>query len=181
MSPVAPAKKAYTKASTELPILAIFKPRTRVKSTIVEKMSQAKSRIGRTIFARLDENEDLLNAIKQRAEWNQVRAGFFFVIGTVKKAILGFYKDANYKPIQLSEPLEIVCCTGNVSVREDAELIVHAHIAVGNEEGHLFGGHVLPGCVIGVTGELTLVETPDAKLKRVFKEKLNLYLWSLGE
>jgi hypothetical protein len=172
---------AYTKASTELPILAMFKPRTRVSSMKVGKMSQAKSRVGRTIFARLDENEDLLNAIKERAEWNQVRAGFFFVIGMVKKAILGFYKDANYKPIQLSEPLEIVCCTGNVSVREDGELVVHAHIAVGNEEGNLFGGHVLPGCVIGVTGELTLVETPDTKLKRVFKEKLNLYLWSLGE
>ena len=144
-------------------------------------MSQARSRVGRTIFARLDENEDLLNAIKEIAERNKVRAGFFVLLGTVKKAVLGFYKDANYKPIQLSEPLEIICCIGNVSVREDGELVVHAHIAVGNEEGHVFGGHVLPGCIIGVTGELTLVETPDAKLKRVFKEKLNLYLWSLGE
>ncbi|HML01793.1 MAG TPA: PPC domain-containing DNA-binding protein [Candidatus Bathyarchaeia archaeon] len=144
-------------------------------------MSQARSRVGRTIFARLDENEDLLNAIKEIAERNKVRAGFFVLLGTVKKAVLGFYKDANYKPIQLSEPLEIICCIGNVSVREDGELVVHAHIAVGNEEGHVFGGHVLSGCIIGVTGELTLVETPDAKLKRVFKEKLNLYLWSLGE
>jgi len=144
-------------------------------------MSQARSRVGRTIFARLDENEDLLNAIREIAELNKVRAGFFVLLGTVKKAVLGFYKDANYKPIQLSEPLEIICCIGNVSVREDGELVVHAHIAVGNEEGHVFGGHVLPGCIIGVTGELTLVETPDAKLKRVFKEKLNLYLWSLGE
>jgi len=181
MSPVVPPKKAYTKASTELPILAMFKPRIRVSSTSVGKMSQAKSKVGRTIFARLDENEDLLNAIKERAERNRVRAGFFFVIGTVKKAVLGFYKNADYKPIQLSEPLEIVCCTGNVSLREDGELVVHAHIAVGNEDGHVFGGHVLPGCVIGVTGELTLVETPNARLKRVFEEKLNLYLWSLGE
>jgi hypothetical protein len=144
-------------------------------------MSLAKSKVSRTIFARLDENEDLLNAVKERAEQNKIRAGFFFLIGTVKKAVMGFYKDANYKPIQLSESLEIICCTGNVSVREDGELMVHAHIAVGNEEGHVFGGHVLPGCIIGVTGELTLVETPDAKLRKVFKEKLNLYLWSLGE
>ena len=145
------------------------------------KIRQAKSKIGRTIFARLDENEDLLVAIKERAEQNKIRAGFFFLIGTVKKAVLGFYIDANYKPIQLSGPLEIVSCTGNVSVREDGELMVHAHIAVGNEEGNVFGGHVLPGCFVGVTGELALVETPDAKLRRVFKENLNLYLWSLGE
>jgi len=144
-------------------------------------VNQAKSKVSRTIFARLDENEDLLTAIRERAEQNRTRAGFFFLIGTVKRAVLGFYKDANYKPIELPEPLEIICCTGNVSVREDGELVVHAHMAVGDEKGHMFGGHVLPGCIIGVTGELTLVETPDAKLKRVFKEKLNMYLWSLEE
>lgn len=144
-------------------------------------MSQTKSKIGRTVFARLDENEDLLNAIKERAEQNNIRAGFLFLIGTVKKAVLGFYKEGNYKPIALSGPLEIVCCTGNVSVREDGELVVHAHIAVSNQKGQVFGGHLLNGCIVDVTGELVLVETPDAKLKRVLREKLNLYLWSLGE
>jgi len=159
----------------------MFKPRTRISSPKVGKVNQVKSKVGRTIFARLDENEDLLTSIKERAEKNEIRAGFFFLIGTVKEAVLGFYKDANYKPIQLSEPLEIICCSGNVSVREDGELVVHAHMAVGDGEGHMFGGHVLPGCIVGVTGELTLVETPDAKLKRAFKNKLNLYLWSLDD
>jgi predicted DNA-binding protein with PD1-like motif len=84
-------------------------------------MSQTKSKIGRTVFARLDENEDLLNAIKERAEQNKIRAGFLFLIGTVKKAVLGFYKEGKFKPIALSGPLEIVCCTGNVSVRDDGE------------------------------------------------------------
>jgi predicted DNA-binding protein with PD1-like motif len=144
-------------------------------------MSQAESKTSRTIFIRLDENEDLLNAIKEKADQNNIRAGFFFLIGTVKKAVLGFFKEGNYNPIQLSGPLEIVCCAGNISVREDGELVVHAHIAVGNEQGEMFGGHLLAGCIVDVTGELVLVETPDAKLKRVFREKLNLYLWSLEE
>jgi len=144
-------------------------------------MTQAESKISRTIFIRLDENEDLLNAIKEKAERNNIRAGFFFLIGTVKKAVLGFFKEGSYKPIQLSGPLEIVCCAGNISAREDGELVVHAHIAVGNEHGQMFGGHLLAGCIVDVTGELVLVETPDTKLKRVFREKLNLYLWSLEE
>jgi predicted DNA-binding protein with PD1-like motif len=59
--------------------------------------------------------------------------------------------------------------------------VVHAHIAVSNQEGQVFGGHLLNGCIVDVTGELVLVETPDAKLKRVLQERLNLYLWSLGE
>ncbi|MBX5327460.1 MAG: PPC domain-containing DNA-binding protein [Candidatus Bathyarchaeia archaeon] len=141
-------------------------------------MSLVESKVGRTIFARLDENEDALAAIKQRAEQNKIGAGFFFLIGTLKRAVLGFYKDRNYKPIAIGGPLEIVCCAGNVSQKEDGELVVHAHIAVANEQGVAFGGHLLQGCPIDVTGELVLVETPDANLRRVFKEKLNLYLWS---
>ncbi|MEM2102486.1 MAG: DNA-binding protein [Candidatus Bathyarchaeia archaeon] len=141
-------------------------------------MSLAESKVGRTIFARLDENEDALTAIKQRAEQNRISAGFFFLIGTLKRAVLGFYKDRNYQPITLSGPLEVVCCVGNISKKEDGELVVHAHMAVANEQGVMFGGHLLQGCPIDATGELVLVETPDANLKRVFKEKLNLYLWS---
>jgi len=142
------------------------------------KVSLVESKVGRTIFARLDENEDALTAIKQRAEQNKIGAGFFFLIGTLKRVVLGFYKNRNYKPIAISGPLEIVCCAGNISKKEDGELVVHAHIAVANEQGVAFGGHLLQGCPIDVTGELVLVETPDANLRRVFKEKLNLYLWS---
>ena len=144
-------------------------------------MNQTESKTVRTIFIRLDENDDLLNTVKAKAEENQIRAGFFFLIGTVKRAVLGFYKEGIYKPIQVAGPLEIVSCMGNISIREDGELIVHAHIAVGNEEGEMFGGHLLPGCIVDVTGELVLVETPDANLNRTFNKKLNLYLWSLGK
>lgn len=144
-------------------------------------MNQTESKTGRTLFIRLDENEDLLNAIKAKAEENQIRTGFFLLIGTVKRAVLGFYKEGNYKQIQLAGPLEIVSCMGNISIREDGELVAHAHIAVGNEAGEVFGGHLLSGCIVDVTGELVLVETPDANLKRAFNKKLNLYLWALGK
>jgi predicted DNA-binding protein with PD1-like motif len=97
----------------------------------------------------------------------------------LKKAVLGFYKDRSYKPIKIDGPLEIVGCLGNVSKKENGELIIHAHIAVANEQGTMFGGHLLQGCPIDATGELVIVETPDAELKKVYKEKLNLYLWSL--
>ena len=144
-------------------------------------MNQTESKTGKTLFIRLDENEDLLDAIKERAERNRVNTGFFFLIGTVKKAVLGFYKEGNYKPIHVAGPLEIVCCTGNVSKREDGQLVAHAHLVVSNEEGITFGGHLLSGCPIDATGELVLVETPSAKLKRVLDKKRNLYLWSLRE
>jgi predicted DNA-binding protein with PD1-like motif len=147
----------------------------------VKNVSQTESRTGRTIFARLSENEDLLNAIKEKAEQNGIQSGFFFLIGTVKRAVMGYYKEGNYKQIKVAGPLEIVSCKGNVSLREDGELVAHAHISVADEEGRMFGGHLLPGCPIDATGELVLIETPEAKMKRVLEKKLNLYLWHLGE
>ncbi|HVP40803.1 MAG TPA: PPC domain-containing DNA-binding protein [Candidatus Krumholzibacteriaceae bacterium] len=144
-------------------------------------MNQTESKTGRTFFIRLDENEDLLDAIKEKAEQNKVEAGFFFLIGMVKKAVLGFYKEGKHKPIHIAGPLEIVSCTGNISKKENGELVAHGHIAVSNEQGATFGGHLLPGCIIDVIGQLVLVETPDAKLKIALDKKRNLYLWSLGE
>jgi len=144
-------------------------------------MSRTSSKIGEVVFMRLDENEDLLEAIKEKAQQNKINSGFLFLIGTVKKAVLGFYKEGNYKPIQLAGPLEIVSCIGNISTKEEGDLVVHAHIAVANEEGKMYGGHLLSGCIIDATGELVLVDAPEAMLKRVFREKLNLYLWSMGK
>jgi hypothetical protein len=146
----------------------------------VKSLSQTESETGRTVFVRLGENEDLLNAIKEKAEQNGIHAGFFFLIGTVKRAVLGFYKEGKYKQIEVAGPCEIVSCMGNLSVREDGELVAHAHIGVADEEGRMFGGHLLSGCPIGATGELVLIETPRAKLKKVLEKKLNLYLWHLG-
>jgi predicted DNA-binding protein with PD1-like motif len=147
----------------------------------VKSLSQAESRIGRTIFVRLREDEDLLNAVKEKAKHNDIRAGFFFIIGTVKRAVLGFYKEGKYKQIAVAGPLEIVSCMGNLSLREDGELVAHAHTSVADEKGRVLGGHLLPGCPIDATGELVLIETPEAKLKRVLEKKLNLYLWHLGK
>jgi hypothetical protein len=139
-------------------------------------MSQTASRTGRTVFVRLNENEDLLDAIKEKAKENDIQAGFFFAIGTIKKATMGFYKEGKYKQIEVAGPLEIVSCLGNISIREDGELVPHGHIGVSDEEGRMFGGHLFSGCPIGATGELVLVETPEANLKRALDKSLNLYL-----
>jgi len=136
------------------------------------------SRLGRVIFARLFENEDLLEAISNTAKQKGIKAGFFILIGTLKEAKFGFYRRGRYEPIQIGEPVEIVSCIGNISLKEEGELVVHAHISVSDENGEVTGGHVLPGCLVAATAELVLVEAADVKLLRKFDEKTKLYLWS---
>jgi predicted DNA-binding protein with PD1-like motif len=139
-------------------------------------MKTHESKIGRIVFARLSEDEDLLEAITLRAKRARISAGFFILIGALKKAKLGFYHEEEYKPIEISEPMEIVSCIGNISLKQE-KLIVHAHIAVSNKKGEAFGGHLLPGCVVSVNAELVLIEAADLKLQRVPDEKTKLYVW----
>ena len=146
----------------------------------VNKMKLRKSKLGKVVFARLYEDEDLLEAIASASKQAKISTGFFTLIGTLKKARLGFYREGNYELIEIKKPLEIVSCIGNVTPKENA-LIAHAHIAVSDEKGQTFGGHVLPGCLIAVTAELMLVEAVGMKLERKFDEKTKLNLWSFDE
>jgi len=142
-------------------------------------MELLQSKFGKVVFARLSEDEDLLEAITLVAEKSRVTAGFFTLIGTLKKANVGFYQKGKYETIKIENPVEIVSCMGNVSLKENKPF-AHAHMAVSNEKGEVLGGHVMPGCVIAATGELVLVEARDARLRREMDEKTKLFLWSFG-
>jgi hypothetical protein len=143
-------------------------------------MKFQESKLGKVVFARLYEDEDLLDAIASAAKKAKISSGFFTLIGTLKKAKLGFYRDGGYKPIEITGPLEIISCIGNISLKEK-ELIIHAHITVSDEKGQTFGGHVLPRCPISVTAELMLIEATSRKLRRKFDEKTKLNLWALDD
>ena len=143
-------------------------------------MRSVESKLGKVVLARLYEDEDLLESITQQAKRSRIKTGFFILIGTLKRAKLGFYREGRYEPIDVDCPLEITSCVGNVSIKE-GEPFTHAHISVSNGKGEVFGGHVLPGCVIAATGELVLVEAEGINLQRRLDRETKLYLWNLGE
>lgn len=140
-------------------------------------MKQAEAKIGKIVFARLSENEDLLEMITEAAVKAKVSTGFFQLIGTLKTAKLGFFREGKYETVEMKQPLEIVSCVGNISVKE-GKAFAHAHIAVSDERGAVYGGHVMPGCLIGVTGELMLIQTKGIQLLRKFDAATKLSLLS---
>lgn len=141
-------------------------------------MKMLQSKLGRMVFTRLFEDEDLLDAVNLVAKKTRIKAGFFILIGNLKKATLGFYRKGKYETIKVEELVEIVSCMGNISLKENRPF-AHAHISVSNEKGEVIGGHVMPGCVIAATGELVLIEAADARLHRKLDEKTQLFLWSM--
>ncbi len=141
-------------------------------------MDLVQSRLGKVVFARLSEDEDLLEKINLAATQSDVNVGFFNLIGTLKKAKVGFYREGKYETIEIVGPLEIVSCTGNIALKE-GKPFAHTHIVISDEKGKAMGGHVMPGCIIGVTGELVLIEAADVHLNRQLDKKTQLFLWSM--
>jgi len=135
--------------------------------------------VGSILFSRLLEDEELAESIKKRAEESKVKAGVFVLVGSLKHAVLGYYKEGEYKTMRFDGPLEIASCTGNIAVDQKGDVTVHAHVVVSNEKGEAFGGHLMKGSHVGATAELVIIEAIGAKLQRAFDEATKLKLWKL--
>jgi predicted DNA-binding protein with PD1-like motif len=105
----------------------------------------------------------------------------FSVIGAVSFATLGAYdqKQQVYATFTQEEPLEIVSCTGNVSLL-DQDSVVHAHIILGNLEGNTIGGHLFSETTI-YAAEIDLQELTGKPLKRAHDHTTGLMLWTLSD
>ena len=121
----------------------------------------------------------MAESIKKNADESGVKAGIFMLIGALKCAVLGCYKEGGYVTTRLDGPLEVASCMGNVAVDEKGETIVHAHIVVSNEKGEAYGGHLMKGCRVGPTAELVVVEAAGVHLQRRYDEKTKLKLLKL--
>jgi predicted DNA-binding protein with PD1-like motif len=62
-------------------------------------------------------------------------------------------------------PFEIVSVTGTLS--PDG---CHLHAALGDADGVVHGGHIMPGCVVGFTCELVLLAFDDVAFSRAMNE-----------
>jgi hypothetical protein len=137
-------------------------------------------RCGKLFFSRLQEDDDVAESIKKKADENGAKAGIIMLIGALKCAVIGCYKRGEYVTTRLEGPLEVASCMGNVVVDEKGETIVHAHIVVSNEKGEAYGGHLMKGCRVGPTAELIVIEAVGVQLRRTYDEKTKLKLLKLG-
>jgi hypothetical protein len=126
------------------------------------------------------ENDDLLETIKKSAEDNSISSAAFILIGALKDAVLGCYKNGEYTYSHLNGPMEISSCSGNIALDENGETVVHAHLVVSNEKAEAFGGHLMKGSHVGPTAELVLFEAKGVSLRRTFDERTKLKLLKLG-
>lgn len=120
---------------------------------------------------------DLYDAISKIAEQEDIRIGKVTAIGAVSEATIAYFDQdtKEYKTIHLKDKLEILNCTGNISLK-NGKPFLHAHIIVGDKHGNAFGGHLMNGTKVFAC-EIFIEEFSGEDLNREKDEDTNLFLW----
>lgn len=134
---------------------------------------------GRTFIAKLDYQSDLLEEINKICRNEYIKAGYIQVIGAVSSLKYGFFdqdtKEYTYTTYAYDESMEIVSCSGNVSIK-DGKPFCHLHIIASDKKGKCVGGHLVAGTSV-FAGEVIIQELLGEDLIREFDEKTKLTLW----
>src|SRR5437868_278914 len=100
----------------------------------------------RVFLERIPHQADILDYLTAFCKKNDIRCGAIAVIGATSEATVGYYDQVKhvYAKTLLREEMEIVSCTGNVSLKDGAPFL-HLHAVLSDVELACYGGHVFPG------------------------------------
>lgn len=134
---------------------------------------------GRTFVAKLDYQADLLEELNKICQHEYIKAGYIQVIGAISSLKYGFFdqdeKEYTYNTYAYDESMEIVSCSGNVSVK-DGKPFCHMHIVASDKKGKCVGGHLAAGTSI-YAAEVVIQEILGEDLVRELDDTTKLTLW----
>src|SRR5262245_57100178 len=136
--------------------------------------------IRRTWQGQLPYGSDLYDSLTAIVQREGITLGRITGIGATMHAVVAYY-DQNtkkYNPLQFSDGMEILCLNGNVSLR-DGKPFVHVHLILGDKQGRVFGGHLLPGTKLFAC-EISIDQLHGEDLVREQDEQTGLFLWKTG-
>lgn len=134
-------------------------------------------RTGREFAGRLGYGSDLLLSLTDFVQEKGIKAGIIEVIGACKRAKISVYDQEKkvYNNLIFEKPMEIVSCIGNISLLKGQSML-HLHIAISDDEGKVFGGHLIEGTEV-FAGEFYIKELLGPTLERKRDEVTGLNLW----
>ena len=95
------------------------------------------------------------------------------MVGSISHAVL---RMANGEKKIFNGPFEIVSAEGTCASNG-----VHIHIAIADEEGAVYGGHLLEGCNVHTTAEIGIIESKII-YKRIHDPKtvIENFVWKMN-
>ncbi|HEY9790588.1 MAG TPA: PPC domain-containing DNA-binding protein [Candidatus Obscuribacterales bacterium] len=89
------------------------------------------------------------------------------VLSVVGSLMVAHLRAAGGKNVlEIEGPLEIVGATGTL-----APAAMHVHLAIADQKGDVFGGHLLDGCIVSSTVEVVLTEVAGWRFGRELDTK----------
>lgn len=118
-----------------------------------------------------DRGDEIAETLTSFARDNAISGASFTAIGACRRATIAYWNPdtKDYEKIEVSEQVEVVSLTGNISLGENGQPRVHAHVALGKRDGGLIGGHFLSG-VVHPTLELFLIQSTVVLQRRKDQE-----------
>ena len=129
-----------------------------------------------TIIARIDKGEEILEQLQNIAKKENIKLASVRALGAIGDFTVGVFKtgEKKYYGNSFQGDYEIVSLTGTISTMNDA-YYAHLHLAAGDEEGKVFGGH-LNRAVVSATCEMVIQVIPG-RVERKFNEEVGLNLF----
>jgi predicted DNA-binding protein with PD1-like motif len=131
----------------------------------------------RIFTGRLPMGADLYESISRICTEEDIKIGKITALGAVTKAAVAYYEQEKkeYRPITFDKHLEILNCTGNVSLK-DGKPFVHMHATFADSQGSVLGGHLTAGTLVFAC-EVTIEELEGKALDRRPDQISGLNLW----
>ena len=130
-----------------------------------------------TYLVRLEKGEEVIDNLTRFLQTQGITAGWIEALGALQEAELGYYnlheKKYYYSTVDW---VEVVSLVGNIALLEGKPMI-HAHIAVGDSDFNLKGGH-LKEAIVAATMEV-LIHAFNATIERLYDEEIGLNLWEI--
>jgi predicted DNA-binding protein with PD1-like motif len=117
-----------------------------------------------TLPIRLNPGDDLRAGIEAAVRGAGCRAAFVMSgIGSLSTAGLRFAGAA--QPRRFDGDIEILSLAGSIAFN-GAHSSSHLHMALATASGEVFGGHVMPGCIVRTTAEVLIALLPEWDFSR---------------
>ena len=129
-----------------------------------------------TIYLRLDPGEEIIEQIEKVAKKEKIHLAQINGLGALNDFTTGVFDTSEKKfyPVHFEGAYEIISLTGTVT-RQDGEVYLHLHMAAGDKDGLVFGGH-LNMAYISATAEIQ-IQIIDGTINRKYDEKIGLNLF----
>ena len=111
---------------------------------------------GNLVFGRIEKGEEIIATFKEICRFHEIKSGFINGLGAAEDVQIAYYnvEEKQYQHKALKGDFEIVSLNGTISVFKD-EPHIHLHIALGNEDFHIIGGH-LDHAIVSLTCEFMI-------------------------